>query len=79
MDGLLMSLPKRCLPVLMLNLNDRLGRPRTEESSDPIGDVGAGNEVDSATRFRETFRFFNGSQFKNSDNSKFHSFNLQTL
>ena len=28
-DGLLMSLPTRCMPVLMLDFNDRLGRPRT--------------------------------------------------
>ena len=41
-DGLLMSLPTRCIPVLMLDLNGRLGRPRAE---------GAGVEGDSATRF----------------------------
>ena len=55
-DGLLMSLPTRCLPVLMLDLNDRLGRPRAEESLDLIGEVGAGNERDSATRFRALLR-----------------------
>ena len=55
-DGLLMSLPTRCLLVLMLDLDDRLGRPRTEESSYLIGDVGAGNEGDSATRFRALLR-----------------------
>ena len=40
--GLLMSLPTRCMPVLMLDLNDRLGRPRAEEPHDLIGTVGAG-------------------------------------
>ena len=36
----------------MLDLNDRLSRPRTEEPHDLIGTVGAGVEGDSATRFR---------------------------
>ena len=35
----------------MLDLNDRLGRPRAEEPRDLIGTVGAGVEGDSATRF----------------------------
>ena len=35
----------------MLDLNDRLGRPRAEEPHDLIGTVGAGVEGDSATRF----------------------------
>ena len=56
-DGLLMSLPTRCMPVLMLDLNDRLGRrPRAEEPHDLIGTVGAGVEGDSATRFRALVR-----------------------
>ena len=29
------------MPVLMLDLNDRLGRPRAEEPHDLIGTVGA--------------------------------------
>ena len=55
-DGLLMSLPTRCMPVLMLDPNDRLGRPRAEEPHDLIGTVGAGVEGDSATRFRVLVR-----------------------
>ena len=55
-DGLLMSLPTRCMPVSMLDLNDRLGRPRAEEPHDLIGTVGAGVEGDSATRFRALLR-----------------------
>ena len=51
-DGLLMSLPTRCMPVLMLDLNDRMGRPRAEEPHDLIGTVGAGVEGDSASRFQ---------------------------
>ena len=35
----LMSLPTRCMPVLMLDFNDRLGRPRAEEPHDLIGTV----------------------------------------
>ena len=55
-DGLLMSLPTRCMPVLMLDLVDRLGRPRAEEPHDLTGTVGAGVEGDSATRFRALLR-----------------------
>ena len=55
-DGLLMSLPTRCMPVLMLDLNDRLGRPHAEEPHDVIGTVEAGVEGDSATRFRALLR-----------------------
>ena len=55
-DGLLMSLPTLCMPVLMLDLNDRLGRARAEEPHDLIGTVGAGVEGDSATRFRALVR-----------------------
>ena len=55
-DGLLMSLPTRCMPVLMLDPNDRLGRPRAEEPHDLIGTLGAGVEGDSATRFRALVR-----------------------
>ena len=51
-----MSLPTRCMPVLMLGPNDRLGRPRVEELRDFIGMVGAGVEGDSATRFRALLR-----------------------
>ena len=51
-----MYLPTRRLFVLMLDLNDRLGRPRTEESSDLVGDVGAGNEGDSVIRVRALLR-----------------------
>ena len=51
-----MSLSTQCLLVLMLDLNDRLGRPRAEELSDLIGEVGPGNEGDSATRFRALLR-----------------------
>ena len=51
-----MSLPTRCMPVLMLDLNDRLGRPRAEEPHDLTGTVGAGVEGDSATRFRAFVR-----------------------
>ena len=51
-----MSLPTRCMPVLMLDLNDRLVRPRAEEPHDLIGTVGAGVEGDSATRFRALLR-----------------------
>ena len=40
----------------MLDLNDRLGRPRAEEPHDLIGTVGAGVEGDSATRFRALLR-----------------------
>ena len=54
--GLLMSLPTRCMPVLMMDLNDRLARPRAEEAHDLIGTVGAGVEGDSATRFRALLR-----------------------
>ena len=35
----------------MMDLHDRLGRPRAEEPHDLIGTVGAGVEGDSATRF----------------------------
>ena len=52
-DGSLMSLPTRCMPVLMLDLNDR---PRAEEPHDLIGTVGAGVEGDSATRLRALVR-----------------------
>ena len=55
-DGLLVSLPTRCMPVLMLDLNDRLGRPRVVEPHDLIGTVGAGVEGDSATRFKALLR-----------------------
>ena len=55
-DGLLMSLPTCCMPVLMLDLNDRLGRPRAEEPQDLIGTVGAGVEGDSASRFGALLR-----------------------
>ena len=55
-DGLLMSPPTRCMPVSMLDLNDRLGRPRAEEPHDLIGTLGAGVEGDSATRFRALVR-----------------------
>ena len=51
-----MSLPTRCMPVLMLDQNDRLGRPRAEEPHDLIGTLGAGVEGDSATRFRALVR-----------------------
>ena len=51
-----MSLPTLCIPVLMLDLNDRLGRPHAEEPHDLIGTVGAGVEGDSATRFRAFVR-----------------------
>ena len=44
------------MPVLMLDLNDRLGRPRAEEPHDLIGTMGAGVEGDSATRFRALSR-----------------------
>ena len=47
MDRGTTHVPTRCLPVLVLNLNDRLGRPHTEESSD-FGD--------SATRIRALLR-----------------------
>ena len=40
----------------MLDLNDRLGRPRVEEPHDLIGTVGAGVEGDSATRFGALLR-----------------------
>ena len=55
-DGLLISLPTRCMPVLMLDLNGRLGRPRAEEPHDLIGTLGAGVKGDSATRFRALVR-----------------------
>ena len=55
-DGSLMSLPTRCMPVLMMDLNDRLGRPRAEEPHDLIGTVGAGVEGDSAARFGALLR-----------------------
>ena len=45
-DGLLMSLPTRCMLVLMLDENDRLRRPRAEEPHDLI--VRAEVEGDSA-------------------------------
>ena len=51
-----MSLPTRRMPVLMLDLYDRLGRPRAEEPHDLIGTMGAGDEGDSATRNRALFR-----------------------
>ena len=50
-DGLLMSLPTRCMP-----LNDRLGRSRVQEPHDLIGTLGAEVEGDSATRFRALVR-----------------------
>ena len=43
------------MPILMLDLNDRLGRP-LEEPHDLIGTVGAEVEGDSATRFRALLR-----------------------
>ena len=52
-DGLLMSLPTRCM---LLDINDRLGRPRAEEPHGLIGTLGAGVEGDSATRFRALVR-----------------------
>ena len=55
-DGLLMSLPTSCMPIFLLDLNDRLGQPRAEEPHDLIGTVGAGVEGDSATRFRALLR-----------------------
>ena len=55
-DGLLMSLPTRCMLVLILYLIDRLGRPRAQEPHDLIGTVGAGVEGDSATRFGALLR-----------------------
>ena len=55
-DGLLVSLPTRCMPVLMLDCNDRLGRPRAEEPHDLIGTVGAGVEGDSATHVSEPLK-----------------------
>ena len=51
-----MYLPTRCMPVLMLDPNDRLDRPRGEEPHYLIGTVGAGVEGDSATRFRALVR-----------------------
>ena len=44
------------MPVLMLDLNDRLGRPRAEEPQDLIGTVGAEVEGDSASRFGALLR-----------------------
>ena len=52
----LMSLPTRCMLVVVLDLNERLGRPRAEEPHDLIGTVGAGVEGDSATRLRALVR-----------------------
>ena len=54
-DGLLMSLPTRCMPVLVLDLNDRLGQPRPKNHMTSL-EVGAGVEGDSATRFGALLR-----------------------
>ena len=43
-DGLLMSLPTRCMPVLMLDLNDRSGRPRVQEPHNLIGSGSGGRQ-----------------------------------
>ena len=55
-DGLRISLTTSCLPVLMLDLNDRLGDHGPMNQPDLIGTVGAGIEADSATRLRALLR-----------------------